>query len=104
MSNTTAPLVVRLLAEQRKRCLATILTSAECSPWWTRLSDTQQSAYRDQVRAALAVFYDLTRDLLKVTEDDSMRNDLALDLIRSMHTQTAQIKERLEQVPALGKD
>jgi hypothetical protein len=100
---STAPLVVRLLAEQRKRCLATILTSAENSLWWARLSDTQQTTYRDQVRAALAVFYDLTRDLLKVTEDDSMRNDLALDLIRSMHTQTSQIKERLDQASVLGR-
>lgn len=95
------PLVVRLLAEQRKRCLATILNSAESTVWWGRLSDGQQNAYRDQVRAALAVFYDLTRDLIKVTEDDSTRNDLALDLIRSMHSQTTQIKERLEQVQVL---
>jgi hypothetical protein len=101
MSNAGPPLVVRLLAEQRKRCLATILNSAESSAWWSRLSEPQQNAYRDQVRAALAVFYDLTRDLIKVTEDDTVRNDLALDLIRSMHTQTAQIRERLEQVPAL---
>jgi hypothetical protein len=99
MTSTGPPLVVRLLAEQRKRCLATILNSAESSAWWSRLSDAQQGVYRDQVRSALAVFYDLTRDLIKVTEDDSTRNDLALDLIRSLHSQTSQIREHLERHP-----
>jgi hypothetical protein len=94
--NASTPVVLRLLAEQRKRCLATILNAAESSPWWSRLSDTQQNAHRDQVRAALAVFYDLTRDLVKVTEDDSMRNDLALELIRSIHHQQVAIREQLE--------
>lgn len=94
MSNNAA--VMRLLAEQRKRCLATILTSAEGSPWWSTLTGPQQHTYRDQVRAALAVFYDLTRDVIKVTEDDSVRNDLALDLIRSIHSQQTQIVEKLK--------
>lgn len=93
MSSNTA--VLRLLAEQRKRCLATILTAAEGTSWWPRLSDDQQSTYRDQVRAALAVFYDLTRDVVKVTEDDGVRNEIALDLIRSIHTQQTQINESL---------
>lgn len=96
MSGTATPMVMRLLAEQRKRCLATILTSAESSSWWTRLSEAQQSHFRDQVRSALAVFYDLTRDVIKVTDDDTMRNDLALDLIRSVHTQTTRMSEKLE--------
>lgn len=94
-------MVVRLLSEQRRRCLATILNSAESSPWWGRLTEAQQNAFRDQVRSSLNIFYDLTRDLIKVTEDDGVRNDLALDLIRAMHQQTSQIKERLDRVPAL---
>ena len=97
MSATSTPLVVRLLAEQRKRCLATILTCAESSSWWSRLSAPQQDTYRDQVRAALAVFYDLTRDVIKVTDDDSARNDLALDLIRAVHTQQSRLVEKLEE-------
>jgi hypothetical protein len=89
------PLVVRLMAEQRKRCLATILNSAESSPWWTKLTAAQQDAYRDQVRHALAIFYDLVRDVIKVSDDDAVRNDLALDLIRSVHSQQIKITERL---------
>ncbi len=88
-------MVLRLLSEQRKRCLATILNGAENAPWWTRLSDTQQAAYREQVRSALAIFYDLTRDILKITEDDSVRNEVALELIRSVHAQQVQLNEQL---------
>lgn len=94
MSAPASP-VMRLLAEQRRRCLATILTSAEGSSWWGRLSDDQQATFREQVRTALAVFYDLTRDVVKVTEDDGVRNELALDLIRAVHHQTSQISEKL---------
>lgn len=95
MSASGPPLVVRLMAEQRKRCLATILNSAETSPWWNRLSETQQNTYRDQVRQALAVFYDLARDVIKVSDEDTTRNDLALDLIRAVHSQQVKLNERL---------
>jgi hypothetical protein len=96
-----APMVMRLLAEQRKRCLATILNSAESSPWWARLSDTQQNTYRDQVRTALAVFYDLSRDVVKVADDDDdgMRNGHAIELIRSFTTQQQRIIEQLKENP-----
>ncbi len=92
-SNTT---VLRLLAEQRKRCLATILTSAEAAPWWGTLSSAQQATFREQVRSALNVFYELTRDVVKVSDnDDLQRNDIALDLIRSIHTQQVKITQAL---------
>lgn len=95
----TAPLVVRLLAEQRKRCLATILSGSESSTWWHELSGAEQEAHRASVRAALATFYDFTRDVLKVADDDApgLRNDLALELIRSIHTQQQRLVERLGQ-------
>lgn len=92
MATNTPPLVVRLLAEQRKRCLATILSAAETSPWWGELSPADQDAHRAAIRSALAVFYDFTRDVLKVADDDhsGVRNDLALDLIRSIHSAVTQ--------------
>lgn len=96
VTGTGPPLAIRLLGEQRKRCLATILNAAEGSSWWGRLSDAQQTQYREQVRSAVSVFYDLTRDLLKVTDDDGVRNDLTLDLMRALHSQQREIKERLE--------
>lgn len=78
--------VVKLLAEQRKRCLATIMHAAESGGWWDGLSTAQQNAYREQVRTAIAVFYDLVRDVVKVTDDEGPRNDVVLDAIRAMHS------------------
>jgi hypothetical protein len=92
---SATPLVVRLMAEQRKRCLATILNAAESSSWWSRLSEVQQNTYREQVRGALAIFYDLARDVIKVSDEDTVRNDLALELIRSVHSQQMRITEKL---------
>lgn len=91
------PVIIRLLSEQRKRCLATILSAAESGTWWNTLTPSQQGEFRAQVRTAVSVFYDLTRDVVKVTEDDGDRNDLVLDLIRVMHTQQREIVERLKE-------
>ena len=95
MASGNLPVVIRLLSEQRKRCLATILSAAEASGWWGNLAPGQQAEFRAQVRAAVSVFYDLTRDVVKVSEDDGGRNDLVLDLIRAMHTQQREIVETL---------
>lgn len=95
-----SPVVLKLLAEQRKRCLATILYAAESSPWWGSLPTAQQAAFRDQVRSALAVFYDLTRDVVKVTDDDDTpRNDLVLDAIRAMHSEQRRLVATLGRLP-----
>lgn len=90
------PLVIRLLAEQRKRCLATIYGAAETSPWWNDLTKSQQVAFREQIRSAVSVFYDVCRDVVKVTEDDTIRNDVVVDLIRSLHSQQQRIVNRLD--------
>jgi hypothetical protein len=93
---STTPVVVRLLSQQRKRCLATILNSAEGSPWWAKLSAGEQQAFREHVYSAVSVFYDLCRDVVKVTEDDGVRNDLVVDLIRSLHANQRELVDRLK--------
>ncbi len=79
--------VVRVVTEQRKRCLASILGSAETAPWWNRLSRDEQLAYRQKVIDSLGVFYDLVRDVIKVSDDDGLRNDHVVELIERIHTQ-----------------
>lgn len=79
--------VTRVVTEQRKRCLATILGAAETSPWWGRLSKDEQVAYRSRVIEALNVFYDLVRDVIKVTDEDVVRNEHVVDLIERIHSQ-----------------
>lgn len=79
--------VMRVVTEQRKRCLASILGAAETSPWWTKLSRDEQLAYRQRVIDALGVFYDLCRDVIKVSDEDSVRNEHVVELIERIHTQ-----------------
>ena len=79
--------VVRVVTEQRKRCLASILGAAESSSWWGRLSREEQVAFRQKVIDALGVFYDLVRDVLKSSEEDGLRNDHAVELLERIHTQ-----------------
>ena len=78
---------MRMVTEQRKRCLASILGAAETSPWWSRLTREEQLAYRQRVIDALGVFYDLVRDVLKVTDEDVLRNDHVVDMIERVYTQ-----------------
>lgn len=79
--------VIRVVTEQRKRCLASILGAAEASPWWGRLTKDEQQAYRAKVVDSLGVFYDLCRDVIKVTDEDGhgLRNDHAVELIERIH-------------------
>lgn len=77
--------VMRVVTEQRKRCLASILGAAETSPWWGRLSKEEQVAYRQKVLDSLGVFYDLVRDVIKVTDEGAIRNEHAVDLIEAIH-------------------
>lgn len=78
--------VMRVLAEQRKRCLASILGAAESAGWWNALGRDEQTAYKESVRGALGIFYDLCRDIVRVTEGDVIRNDHAVELIEHIHS------------------
>lgn len=81
--------VIRVVTEQRKRCLASILGAAESSPWWSRLTRDEQMAYRQKVIDALGIFYDLVRDVVKVTDDEGLRNDHVVELIERIHLQVS---------------
>ena len=81
--------VIRVVTEQRKRALASILGAAETSPWWSRLTREEQVAYRQRVIDALGVFYDLCRDIIKVSDEDGLRNDHAVELIEQIHSSLA---------------
>lgn len=78
-------LTARLLGEQRKRLIASIMGAAENAPWWSRLQAGEQRAYREKVLSSVGTFYDFCRDVVKVTGEDGIRNDLALELLRQVH-------------------
>ena len=76
----------RLLAEQRRRCVASILGSAENSGWWSRLSKDDQLDLRDDVLKGINTFYELALDVIKVSDDGtSVVNAYAVDLLEAIH-------------------
>lgn len=85
----------RLLGQQRKRLVASIMGAAESSPWWGKLSQAERSAYRDKVLASIGTFYDFCHDVVKVTSEDVMRNDLAVDLLRQVHDGQVALERQL---------
>lgn len=81
MGSTT----VKLLAEQRKRMLASIMRAAEAETWWGVLKRDEQERYRTKVVDSINVFYDFCRDVIKVSEEDGVSNDAAVKLLGQVH-------------------
>ena len=85
-------IIKRLAIEQRKRLVAGLLSSAEQSPWWSRLQPQEQRAYRDKVLNSVGVYHDFMLDVIKVGGDNPI-NEHALNLIQQVHDS----QRRLEQ-------
>lgn len=99
----TAPSVTtRIVAEQRKRLVASIMRSAEQSSWWRKLTSEEQGDYREDVLSSINVFYELVRDIVKVSEDDGIANDYVVKLIQQMHAEQQQIVAHLRQGERAG--
>ena len=56
-----------ILAQQRKRLVATLMNYCEKSDWWCTLTVTEQEAFRDKFISSLGSFYDVAIDAVKVT-------------------------------------
>jgi len=87
-------MVVRLIVEQRKRLVASILGHAE-REFWSRLTPEEREEFRLQVFDSVGIFTDFIRDVLKVADEDHLRNERALQLIEAVHTSQRQLVERL---------
>lgn len=97
---STGPSVTtKIVAEQRKRLVASIMRSAEQSSWWRKLSTEEQVDYRDDVLSSINVFYELVRDIVKVSEDEVVSNDYVVKLIEKMHADQQALVARLARVP-----
>lgn len=84
-----------LATEQRKRFIASMLNAAESTPWWGRLNPAEKSAYRDKVLACVGVYHDFMLDVLKVSSEGSMRNELAVGLIQQVHDSQRRLERSL---------
>lgn len=87
-------LMKRLAIEQRKRLVASILNAAESSPWWSRLSGPERTAYREKILSSIGVYHDFMLDVIKIGQDDPV-NEYAIELISAVHNTTKRIEQRL---------
>ena len=78
-------LLRRLAGEQRRRFVAGVLGAAEQSAWWGKLSVPEQRAYRDKIMASVGSYHDFMLDVLKVSGEDSVRNEHAIALLQQVH-------------------
>lgn len=81
--------VRRLLAEQRKRAVASILSAIEAKG----LPDADQRELRSQILAAINQYHDTTLDILKSSVNDgSQVNEEALRLIAEFNRRVHEMK------------
>lgn len=78
-------LIKRLATEQRKRLVASLLSSAEQSPWWSRLRAEEQREYRNKVLASIGVYHDFMLDVIKVGNENTIINEHAITMIQAVH-------------------
>lgn len=78
-------IVMRHIAEGRKRAVAGILGHAENSAWWGRLSPSEQRGLREKVLDDFGVFYDRVRDFVKIGAEETVVNEHTVRLIEQIH-------------------
>lgn len=88
-------IVIRLITEQRKRLVASIMGAAEQKPWWGKLSLQDQQEYRRKVLDSIGVFYDLIRDVVKVTNEGWTISQDAIELIAQVHASQSRLERSL---------
>ena len=86
-----------ILIEQRKRLVASVMGAAEQSAWWSKLTSVEQREFRKKLLDSVGVFYDLVRDVVKVSNEDSMVNEQALSLIQQVHAGQARLERSMGQ-------
>lgn len=79
------PLLLKLLGEQRKRLVGSILGHVESADWYTHLDADDRDDLRDVVLEAVGRFYDLTRDLHAVLRDEGVTNERSVELLESIY-------------------
>lgn len=89
-------MVRRLLIEQRKRLIASVLGHAE-REFYPKLTPKERDDFRTHVLDSIDRYHDLVLDVLKVTKDDAIRNDEAVDLIRQVHEGQRQLVRSLNE-------
>lgn len=78
--------VKNLLAEQRKRLVASVMDYIEVNVY-PHLSGEEQKALRQRVLTSVGVYHDFCLDAIKASVNDgSIQNEHVLELLRSIHS------------------
>ena len=85
----------RLAGEQRRRFVASVMGAAETSGWWSKMTAAEQRDFRSKVLNSVGVYHDFMLDVIKVSNEDSIRNELALDLIEQVHDSQRRLERQL---------
>lgn len=87
--------LARLIGERRKRLVASILGHAE-REFFHLLTPQQQRDFRAKVLGSIDDFTDLMRDVLKISGEDVVVNQHALDLLEALHDGQKAIVKKLQ--------
>lgn len=87
--------MARLIGERRKRLVASILGHAE-REFFTSLTPEQQRDFRRKVLSSIDDFADLMRDVLKISSEDVILNQHAVDLLESLHSQQRDLARKIK--------
>lgn len=90
-----ADIIRSLAVEQRKRLVASLMSYAEQSPWWGKLSSIEQREFRKKVLDSVGTYHDFILDIVKVTSEDSLVNEQAIGLIQQVHAGQARLERAL---------
>lgn len=86
--------VLRLLVEQRKRLVASIMGHAE-RELFHLLSEDEQLLFRRKTLTAINAFCDLMRDLIKVGEETGLANEETQRYIALMYESQQRLERTL---------
>lgn len=85
MSSSDNDLARRLVMEQRRRAIGTIMGAIE-ELAYPKLSQAEQRTLRQHVLNGMGAYHDFVLDVLKVKHDDMVQNEETLRLLRDIHS------------------
>jgi hypothetical protein len=82
----------RMLLNQRKRVVGSIMNHAEGS-FWDKLSPQERAAFRQVVLQSVGVYHDTCLDMVKSSVDDgsTIVNEEAMRMIEDIHSKVSRV-------------
>ena len=91
---TNDSLARALLIEQRRRLVASILDEAERT-FRPKVTTSAWQSFRTKVLDSIGTYHDLSLDILKVTEQDTVRNEESLALLMQVRESQRRIERSM---------